>query len=161
MLGYPLERWLHEPTFWSDRLHADDRDRAVAIRTTATAEARGHEGEYRMVSADGRIVWLRDIMTVVCEGDRPARLRGVMVHITEQKLAMERMHSQQELLALAQKAAGAMAFDWHFDRPINTWSVEQEALYGLAPGSFDPAIAIERIGELLQYDLETLVRRKT
>ena len=53
---------------------------------------------------------------------------GVMVDITEQKLAMERLHSQQELLALAQKAAGAMAFDWHFDRPINTWSVEQEAL---------------------------------
>ena len=141
VLGYPLERWLREPTFWRDHLHADDRDRAVALRTTATAETRSYDVEYRMVSADGRIVWLRDIVTVVREGNRPARLRGVMVDITEQKLAMERLHSQQELLALAQKAAGAMAFDWHFDRPINSWSVEQEALYGLAPGSFDGTYA--------------------
>ena len=137
VLGYPLERWLREPTFWRDHLHADGRDRAVALRTTATAATRSYDVEYRMVSADGRIVWLRDIVTVVREGSRPARLRGVMVDITGQKLAMERLHSQQELLALAQKAAGAMAFDWHFDRPINSWSVEQEALYGLAPGSFD------------------------
>jgi PAS domain S-box-containing protein len=141
ILGYPRERWLREPNFWKDHLHAEDRDRAVALRAAATAEGRSYDAEYRMLSADGRIVWLRDIVTVVRAGKRPSRLRGVMVDITEQTLAMERLHSQQELLALAQKAAGAMAFDWHFDRPINVWSVEQEALYGLAPGSFDGTYA--------------------
>src|SRR5262249_17007563 len=38
---------------------------------------------------------------------------------------------------LAQKAARAMAFDWHIQKKFNTWSPEQEALYGLAPGTFD------------------------
>jgi len=46
-------------------------------------EQRGHDLEYRMIAADGRVVWLRDQMTVMREGNHPARLRGVMVDITE------------------------------------------------------------------------------
>jgi PAS domain S-box-containing protein len=30
-----------------------------------------------------------------------------------------------------------MVFDWYIQEDFNTWSPEQEALYGLAPGSFD------------------------
>ena len=49
----------------------------------------------------------------------------------------EKLQANQELLDLAQKAARAMAFDWHIQESVNTWSPEQEALYGLAPGTFD------------------------
>jgi PAS domain S-box-containing protein len=51
--------------------------------------------------------------------------------------AVERLQDKQELLDLAQKAARAMAFDWYIQREVNVWSPEQEALYGLRPGSFD------------------------
>jgi hypothetical protein len=30
-----------------------------------------------------------------------------------------------------------MAFDWYLKEPLNTWSPEQVALYGRAPGTFD------------------------
>ncbi len=40
-----------------------------------------------MIAADGRVVWLRDLMVVVREGDGPSRLRGVMVDVTERKRA--------------------------------------------------------------------------
>ena len=42
-----------------------------------------------MIAADGQVVWLRDLVTVVVEGDRATRLRGVMVDITERKRAEE------------------------------------------------------------------------
>jgi two-component system, cell cycle sensor histidine kinase and response regulator CckA len=29
LLGYPVERWLTEPTFWQDHLHPEDRAWAV------------------------------------------------------------------------------------------------------------------------------------
>ncbi len=29
ILGYPVERWLSEPTFWKDHLHLEDREWAV------------------------------------------------------------------------------------------------------------------------------------
>ena len=38
---------------------------------TATRDKSAHEFEYRMLAADGRVVWLRDIVSVVVEDDRP------------------------------------------------------------------------------------------
>jgi PAS domain S-box-containing protein len=87
VLGYPVERWLSEPTFWKDHLHPEDKEWAVPFCVRATGEKRDHDFEYRMIAADGGIVWLRDIVTVVVEGDRATRLRGVMVDITERRRA--------------------------------------------------------------------------
>ena len=89
VLGYPVERWLSEATFWKDHIDPDDREWAVKFCTTATAEKRDHDFEYRMIAADGQIVWLSDLVTVVVEGDRATRLRGVMVDITKRKRAQE------------------------------------------------------------------------
>src|SRR5256886_2062925 len=83
ILGYPVERWLSEPTFWQGHLHPDDRESVLRFRETASAEKPDGDCEYRMIAADGRVVWLRDLVTVVQDGDRPIRLRGVMVDITE------------------------------------------------------------------------------
>jgi len=90
LLGYPVEKWLREPMFWQDHLHAEDRERAVAYCAQATAEKRSHDFDYRMIGADGRAVWLRDIVTVVVEDGQPVTLRGIMLDITEQK----QMHEQ-------------------------------------------------------------------
>jgi PAS domain S-box-containing protein len=89
ILGYPVERWLSEPTFWADHLHRGDREWTVRFREQAVAEKRDHDFEYRMVAADGRPVWVRDLATVVVQKDRPTRLRGVIVDITERKRAEE------------------------------------------------------------------------
>ena len=66
---------------------------------------------------------------------------GQMTHLAavaiERQRAVEQLEAEQELLDLAQKSARAMAFDWHIQQEINVWSPEQEALYGLPPGSFD------------------------
>ena len=87
ILGYPLERWLSEPTFWKDHLHPHDREWAVPFCERATGENRDHDLEYRMVAADGRVVWLHDLVTVVVDDGRATQLRGVMVDITDRKHA--------------------------------------------------------------------------
>ena len=56
----------------------------------ADAAGRDHQFEYRMRAADGRIVWVRDIVTVVKDdAGQPAFLRGVMIDVTERKVASE------------------------------------------------------------------------
>src|ERR1700737_1715214 len=99
VLGYPVERWLSEPTFWKDHVHPNDREWALQFCQTATAEKRDHEFEYRMIAADGRVVWLRDLVTVVVEGDRVTRVRGVMLDLTNRKQAEEALRQAQADLA--------------------------------------------------------------
>lgn len=59
--------------------------------------------------------------------------------ISERKRAEALLRARQEMLDLAQKAARAVAFDWHIGarESENGWSTELEAMYGLEPGSFD------------------------
>ncbi len=108
VLGYPAARWCDEPTFWSDVVvHPDDRDDAVAYCALATGKRRDHRFEYRARAADGRIVWLHDLVRVVL-GPRgiPAELRGVMFDVTSTKLdarvlaAAPPTPSREELAAL-------------------------------------------------------------
>lgn len=81
VLGYPVERWTGEPTFWSDAvIHPEDRDYAVSYCALATGQGRDHDFLYRAVAADGRVVHLHDFVRIV-PGKRniPTHLRGIMI----------------------------------------------------------------------------------
>ena len=83
LLGYPIERWLGEPDFWVNTLHPDDRERAVTTCAEAVKQVQDHTFEYRVIAADGRIVWMRDVVHVTAhERGQPSRLRGLMLDIT-------------------------------------------------------------------------------
>ena len=86
LLGYPLALW-YAHGFWVDHVHPDDRAWASEFCRQAVIEKRNHDFTYRMIAADGGIVWLRDRVTVVVEGDEVSTLRGIMVDITDRKLA--------------------------------------------------------------------------
>ncbi len=119
LLGYPVHVWLESPTFWADHVHPHDRERAVDPRVTHTSEARDHSFEYRMLAADGRVVWVQDVVTMVVESGRTTKLRGIMMDITERKRA-EAEHARLEAqLRQAQKMeamgtlAGGIAHDFN------------------------------------------------
>ncbi len=113
LLGYPVERWLEEPQFWVDHLHPDDRHWAPDFCLSAVQQCLPHEFEYRMLAADGRTVWLRDIVTVHSEEGRARRLHGIMVDVTEQRSAQERLEQTVSLLeaTLDSTADGLLVVD--------------------------------------------------
>jgi PAS domain S-box-containing protein len=83
LLGYPLDHWLSTPDFFSQLIHPDDRETIVTRCRSDTAQGRDHELEYRALAADGRILWLRNRVRVVCNADGgPRVLRGLMADIT-------------------------------------------------------------------------------
>jgi PAS domain S-box-containing protein len=94
--------------------------------------------EKQYLRKDGSVIWVSNNVSLVPGTERgPQFIMALSEDITERKRAREKLQAKQELLALAQKAARAMAFDWHIQERVNSWSQEQEALYGLAPGTFD------------------------
>jgi PAS domain S-box-containing protein len=126
ILGYPVERWLSEPTFWKDHLHPDDRERAVPFRERASGENRDHEFEYRMIAADGRVVWLHGLVTVVVEGGRATQLRGVMVDITDRKQAETVLRERAGLLDLTHDTV----FVRDMNDVVTYWNRAAEEFYG-------------------------------
>ncbi len=97
ILGYPVDDWLASPTFWLDHVHPDDRDAAALLCRTSTDAGRDHDFEYRAIAADGRVVWIRDIIRVLCDDDgRPKTLRGLMVDVTNQKETEQALRESEE-----------------------------------------------------------------
>ena len=84
ILGYPVSKWL-EPGFWPKHTHPDDVGWCSAKCQDATRQGQDHSFEYRMIAADGRVVWLRDIVTVRRMPDGSTQLFGIALDITTEK----------------------------------------------------------------------------
>ncbi len=95
ILGYPISRWLEEPGFWGAHLHPDDREHAIASSSEALLQLRPLELEYRMMAADGREVWFRDVTSFIHVPGKATLQCGLMLDITERKKIEEALRRQQ------------------------------------------------------------------
>jgi PAS domain S-box-containing protein len=96
LLGYPLADW-YQDGFWARHIHPEDRHEAVSFCLAATARRQNHTFEYRMVAAGGSHVWVRDFVTVVVEDGVLKSLRGILLDVTELKLAEEALRDTERL----------------------------------------------------------------
>jgi diguanylate cyclase (GGDEF)-like protein/PAS domain S-box-containing protein len=103
ILGYEPEQWA-ENEWWLTHLHPADRDRIVAEAAAAIEAGDDHELEYRMLSADGGVVYIRDIVTVVSDNVHAVGLRGLMIDITAQRAAEQGVRRYAELVERIQLA---------------------------------------------------------
>jgi PAS domain S-box-containing protein len=84
ILGTPVETWIA----WPRHIHPEDRDRVLAIMADCRRRDTKFRCEYRMLAADGRVVWVLDEAEVIRDaGGRPLAMQGVALDITERKQA--------------------------------------------------------------------------
>jgi two-component system, cell cycle sensor histidine kinase and response regulator CckA len=101
LLGYPLALWLDQPDFWRKHIHPADRDAAVTTCLVAIQIGEDHDFEYRMIASDGTVRWVRDIVRVTTDArGETARLRGILVDLTERRHAEEAREAREEQLRL-------------------------------------------------------------
>jgi diguanylate cyclase (GGDEF)-like protein/PAS domain S-box-containing protein len=93
ILGYPIKQWLDETDFWQKHLHEDDKETVLnaCAQGRISTKNQSNDLEYRMIAADGHIVWLRDIATMIVDAGVITEIYGFMIDITRQK------HSEEQL----------------------------------------------------------------
>lgn len=104
VLGYSQESWIEDGGLWDRLLHPEDADRVLTNEAECARSGEALVQEYRINRADGRVVWIRDEMTVVRgpEGEDSPLFYGVFLDVTDRK----RMEAELERLALYDSLTG-------------------------------------------------------
>jgi two-component system, cell cycle sensor histidine kinase and response regulator CckA len=117
ILGHSQEKW-KSSGFWQDHIHPEDLE-AVA-RRNAEAIARGgeHELEFRILAADGRTVWLRDVLSVSHPPDGRVLLHGFSFDITQHKESEIALRASENHLRRSFECDMMGQFYWRLDGTI-------------------------------------------
>ena len=108
-LGFPLDEWMRE-NFWVSRLHPEDREWVVLTRSEAVERRKSFECEYRMIHAEGRIVWVRDIMSVITSGESGSILGGFLVDVTFGRYTEESLRESRYFIEQIANASPVILF---------------------------------------------------
>ena len=90
LLGWAPSSWATVQD-WIDRIHPEDREATVNFCVSQSQAGVDHEADYRALTADGRYVWIRDVVHVVRKEGQVEALIGFMFDITERKETEEKL----------------------------------------------------------------------
>lgn len=137
--GYPLEDWLTKPDIWDRIIHPDDREEVLSKTRAAMKKGENIDFEYRVVCADGSVIWVRDRSCFVRE--RSGELlcwQGVILDVTERKLAVQELEKRELLyraLAKTIPRTAVLLFDKEFRYTLADG--EQLAKHGFSQEMFE------------------------
>jgi PAS domain S-box-containing protein len=99
LLGYPHREWMAQPELWKGVIHPDDRERVLAANEASNRSGGEYLEEYRVLTKDGRTVWIRDEAAPVRGPDGTLLYwRGVILDITNRKETEEKLRWSLEVL---------------------------------------------------------------
>jgi PAS domain S-box-containing protein len=118
-IGYPPDKFMREPHFWSDNIHPDDQARVKRDYRTILQKNEVRL-EYRWKTADGSYRWILDnALALPSEKGQPRQVIGIFMDITdrkkaeEEKLLMERQMLESQKLESLGMLAGGIAHDFN------------------------------------------------
>ena len=111
-----------------------EQERLQACMVEALARGdRFIETEYRYVQPGGEQRWLLLRAEFQMEEDRPARVMGVLMDITDRRRVQDALRASEERLKLAQRVGNIGVWEWELPSGEARWSREMYLLYGLDP----------------------------
>lgn len=97
LLGYPARDWLGASTLWERILHPEDAGRVIAETRYAFREQKAFDCEYRLIAADGRVVWVWERDTVIRDDHgEPYLTQGIITDVTATRIAEAALAESEE-----------------------------------------------------------------
>ncbi len=82
---------------WAQRVHADDRDRAVGEAEAALREGHPYNSEFRILRADGEVRYIKGNALVIKDAEgRALRMTGTNYDVTEQRQAQAALRQSEQ-----------------------------------------------------------------
>ncbi len=106
MLGYDATAHAQHRQFWSERMHPEDRERAVEAMLAVRDQGRpGFDLVYRLKHADGSYRWINSVGRAIefDERGRTVRMLGLRIDVNDRKLAESRIAEIEARAAHAQR----------------------------------------------------------
>ncbi|MBP9665272.1 MAG: PAS domain S-box protein, partial [Pyrinomonadaceae bacterium] len=173
--GYPLDQWKNDSDIWDRVIHPDDKDRVLIATRNAMACGESIDFEYRVVCADGRIVWVRDRSCFIHDrAGNPLCWQGIILDVTERRTAEHESQKREKLyrtLAQTIPRTAVLLFDHDYRYTLadgeqlknHQWSkemFEDKTLFEVFPpelsdewsGYYERALAGERVTLNLDND---------
>lgn len=111
MFGYPSSRWI-DHRFWMSIIQPDDLDAVTRHVATFNSEPQDDEFEYRVITADGRTIWVRDVLRTQRAENGELIGYGMYFDVTASKLRDQQLAQAQKMEAIG-KLTGGIAHDFN------------------------------------------------
>jgi PAS domain S-box-containing protein len=136
LTGYQAEAWIEDQGLWERSIHPADRERVMRA-SDAGDDGEPYAQEYRLVAADGRIVWVHDESARVelAPDGRPSIAHGVLFDITARKEAELQADEAEARFRTIVERVPAIAYVWDSadapgDAPASYISPQIEVILG-------------------------------
>jgi PAS domain S-box-containing protein len=109
--GYDPEEWIADDDLWSKIILPDDRERVMEEYTRTYAAKEPSISEYRIMTRDGRVIWVRDETRLIRDKEgKPLFWQGVMIDITDRKQAEEEIRRAQQRMEMLVTSSTVMLY---------------------------------------------------
>jgi|JFJP01.1.fsa_nt_gi diguanylate cyclase (GGDEF)-like protein/PAS domain S-box-containing protein len=131
-LGYTPEAIEASPDDWKDRLHPDDRERAItAYRAFKNNEA-AYSQDFRLRHRDGSYRWIQSNAQLICDdAGTPIKIVGTHIDISDRKQAESALQqSEQRFRNLFESTPKISVQGYNKHRQVIYWNDASQQLYG-------------------------------
>jgi PAS domain S-box-containing protein len=109
-------------------IHPDDRVAVLATQRQSIQNRDVYQTEFRVMQPNGTVRWCRSQGRVEFDGDKPLRVAGAIIDITEEKVMLEKLRESADRIRLAEQAAQFGI--WEADTATDTMTIS-EGMKGL------------------------------
>ena len=100
LLGYSADEWSNNPVIWKELTHPEDLPMVISGIEEYIQTGKRALIEYRMHTKNGQWRWVRDESVVIKdEAGTPQYVHGVLIDITEQKKAEEKIKQREAIIS--------------------------------------------------------------